>query len=76
MLVKKKNGQTVLLCDTCGKIKSFNELNSGSGSSWVFVPDSDISTEEETFRCKKCTNLVGKITPYQNVVEDLCCGIY
>lgn len=76
MIVEKKNGGYILLCDTCGKITSFKEMKKGGGGSWKFVPESDVSTEEDLFRCKKCTDRMGKPIPYQMVKEDLCCGVY
>ena len=76
MLIEKKNGQPILICDTCGKITSFKDMSEGGAGSWKFVPESDVSTEEESFRCKKCTESLGKITPYQRVVESICCGVY
>lgn len=76
MITEKKNGQLILICDTCGKITSFKEMSEGGGGSWTFVPESDVSTEEVAFRCKRCTEGLGKITPYQQVVESICCGVY
>lgn len=76
MITEKKNGQPVLTCDTCGKITSFEETSEGGGGSWKFVPESDVSYEEDAFRCKKCTEKLGKIMPYQNVVESICCGVH
>ena len=76
MIIEKKNGQPVFICDTCGKISSFNDLQKGGGGSWKFVPASDMSYEEFHERCKKCTNQMGKPIPAQDVVEEMCCGVY
>jgi hypothetical protein len=58
-------------CDICGRF--FNSKK--AGTSWCFVPDSDVSTEENVVRCKPCTDKYGKPLPYQSVVIDRCCGI-
>ena len=52
-------------CDRCGRFISYKELEQGGGSSQCFIPDSEISYEEDGYRCKKCTNLYGKIRPSQ-----------
>jgi hypothetical protein len=57
-------------CDACGKF-----MTAQKGSSWVFVPDSLLTTEENSQRCVLCTKKYGKITPNQLVRIDLCCGI-
>jgi len=36
-----------------------------TGASGCFIPDSDLSYEEESYRCKKCTELHGKVLPHQ-----------
>lgn len=61
----------VVRCDTCGRFMKFKE----SGSSWLFVPDSEVSYEELIDRCAVCTSKIGKPMPSQYVVERLCCGI-
>ena len=45
------------------------------GSSWVFVPDSDLSYEELGFRCPSCTVKYGALQPEQSVVVELCSGV-
>jgi hypothetical protein len=75
MVVEKKNGTYVLLCDTCGKITSFKDMEKGGGS-WKFIPESDVSTEETLFRCKKCTDRYGNPASHQAVKEEMCCGVY
>ena len=59
-------------CDTCGKYMRYQE----PGSSWVFVPCSDLSYEENIDQCKQCTEKYGLPIPRQNVNIDLCSGIH
>ncbi len=59
-------------CDTCGRFMIGRE----PGSSWVFVPGSDVSYEEDKEQCKKCTLKFGALCPSQSVRLDICCGIY
>jgi len=63
-------------CDNCGKFVSHGELKKNGGASWVFVPDSDVSYEENKTYCKKCTKKVGRPYPSQSVRVDMCSGIY
>lgn len=62
-------------CVTCGHFLSYKEMDKGGGASWVFVPDSDISYEENYWQCKKCTDKHGIIVPVQYVKKDTCSGI-
>jgi ribosomal protein S14 len=59
-------------CDTCGRFFHYQE----PGSSWVFVPDSGISYEENKDQCKKCTEKHGLPFPAQSVRLDMCRGVY
>lgn len=59
-------------CDTCGKFMQYMQ----KGSSWAFVPSSDISYEENIEQCAKCTKKYGRPIPFQNVRLDRCCGVY
>jgi hypothetical protein len=59
-----------LRCDRCGKY-----MKREIGSSWVFVPDSQISIEEDVGYCKACTKKHGKPVPWQTVNIDMCSGI-
>lgn len=59
-------------CDNCGRFMVYRE----SGSSWVFVPDSAMSYEENAEQCKKCTDKDGALLSSQNVVDHLCSGVY
>jgi len=54
-------------CDTCGKFMKWME----EGSSWCFVPDSDISYEEQKEQCKRCTEKYGHILPYWRCREKI-----
>lgn len=58
-------------CDSCGRFFSYNQ----PGSSWVFVPDSDISYEENKVRCRECTERHGRPIPLQTVNIDICSGV-
>ena len=57
-------------CCSCGKF-----MTPEPGSSWVFIPDSYLSYEEDRWQCKKCTEEFGPITPTQSIREDMCCGV-
>ena len=59
-------------CDCCGRF--FRAME--PGSSWKFVPDSYLTTEENSNRCKRCTEAYGPLTPNQDVVIDICSGIF
>lgn len=57
-------------CCSCGRF-----MTPGPGSSWVFVPDSYLSYEENFWQCTPCTEKHGPIAPQQNVVVEMCSGI-
>ena len=59
-----------LQCDKCGKF-----MTQLDGSSWVFVPDSEVSYEENKTRCVSCTQKYGVPIPNQNVNWEVCTGI-
>ena len=59
-----------LRCDSCGRF-----MKEEIGSSWKFVPCSDVSYEENVIQCKLCTEKYGVPEPSQRVVRELCCGI-
>ena len=59
-------------CDGCGKFMKYME----KGSSWAYVPDSDISYEELVDYCVACTNKYGRPIPMQSVNLDVCTGVY
>ena len=61
-----------LRCDGCGKFMKYKE----EGSSWCFVPSSDISYEENIEYCKNCTKKYGPPMPLQSVNRNICCGVY
>lgn len=63
-------------CDSCGRFVSFKELQKSGGASWVFVPYTDISMEENIIRCKVCTELYGKPFSRQSVVHELTSGVF
>lgn len=58
-------------CCSCGKFFQHGQ----HGSSWVFVPDSYLSYEEDRVRCRACTEMLGPLTPNQNVRVDKCSGV-
>lgn len=60
-----------LKCDVCGKYMKYQE----PGSAWAFVPESDISREEDIEQCKKCTDKWGVPIPFQSVNLEVCTGI-
>jgi hypothetical protein len=57
-------------CDTCGKF-----MVQSPGCSFVFVPDSDLTYEENLIQCNNCTSKHGLILPSQSVNPKYCCGI-
>ena len=61
----KANNKWDIKCDNCGKFISSKELSKDGGASQCFIPDSDVSYEEFRFRCKKCTELLGRIKSLQ-----------
>lgn len=64
-------------CDCCGRFISYKQLELDGGASSAFVPDSDVSYEENIFRCKSCTETKGMATPYQSGMNhDVCCRTY
>ena len=62
-------------CQRCGRFLSYKEMHKGGGASWVFVPDSDVSYEEDRWQCRRCTEKYGPDWPLQRVVEEKCCGV-
>jgi len=58
-------------CCSCGKFFPHGQ----TGSSWVFVPDSHMSYEEDRVRCRACTETLGPLTPNQSVRVDKCSGV-
>lgn len=62
-------------CCTCGKFFPYEQMQKGGGASWVFVPDSYMTSEEERWQCKSCTDTRGPILPSQNVVISMCSGV-
>lgn len=58
-------------CCTCGQFMVPRTL----GASWVFVPSSDVSYEEDRWQCAKCTKLHGPIEPNQAVRVEMCSGV-
>ena len=59
-------------CDSCGKFMKWQS----KGSSWCFVPSSDISYEENKEWCVECTRKYGLPIPTQSVNIEVCCGVY
>lgn len=59
------NNKWDIQCDSCGRFILGSELDKGGGASSVFIPDSEVSQEENRFRCKKCTEEKGCIESYQ-----------
>jgi len=60
-----------LRCDTCGKFIILE-----AAKSFVFVPESDVTYEENLIQCVSCTNRLGPIIPKQSVNLNVCCGSY
>jgi len=58
-------------CCSCGKFFPHAQV----GSSWVFVPDSDVSCEEDRVQCRACTEVLGPLAPNQSVCVDQCSGV-
>lgn len=63
-------------CERCGRFLSYKEMHVGGGASWVFVPDTDVPTYEESrWRCRRCTEKHGPDQPFQRVVVEKCSGV-
>lgn len=62
-------------CITCGKFLSNKEMQDGGGASWVYVPDTDLSYEENYWKCKRCTTRTGRLLPKQCVSLEFCSGM-
>lgn len=58
-------------CCACGKFFQHGQ----PGSSWVFVPDSYLTREEDRVQCRRCTEKLGALTPNQSVRVDKCSGV-
>lgn len=58
-------------CDCCGRFVS----TLTPGTSWKFVPESDVSYEEDAARCKPCTDKWGPPQPVQRVRVEMCSGV-
>ena len=63
-------------CDKCGRFINSKEFKKKGGASECFVPDSEVSTEEISYRCKKCTKKHGIAKAYQSVRHDLTSWIH
>ena len=46
-------------CDNCGQFISYKSIEQNKVSH-IFIPDSDVSYEENIWRCEKCTMVHGK----------------
>jgi ribosomal protein L37E len=61
-------------CDRCGRFIPYKQLCKDGGGSSAFIPDSDVSYEEQIDRCASCTEKHGMATPYQSGMNwDVCC---
>jgi rubredoxin len=58
-------------CDRCGRFYRWRE----PGSSWVFVPDTPFTHEEDIDWCAKCTAKHGRPMSRQNVDSRKCSGV-
>jgi hypothetical protein len=58
-------------CDRCGRFI----VPGMPGSSWVFVPISDVSVGDERERCADCTKKYGPAECLPEYKKELCCGI-
>jgi hypothetical protein len=56
------------ICDRCGRFLS----PSVKGVSSYFVPDSEVTYEDDGYRCAKCTEEFGEIPPSQGCVQKYC----
>lgn len=54
-------------CDNCGKFIPYDDIKNKK-TSYLFIPSSQVSYEEEYHRCKKCTKLHGK-----PISKQFCC---
>jgi ribosomal protein S14 len=63
-------------CDKCGRFINSKEFKKKGGASECFVPDSEVSTEEISYRCKKCTKEHGMVKAFQSVRHNLTSWIH
>jgi hypothetical protein len=47
-------------------------MTKGKGVSRYFVPDSELTHEDNGIRCAKCTKQFGEIPPSQGCVQKYC----
>jgi hypothetical protein len=59
-----------LRCDCCGRF-----MRPAPGTSWVFVPDSDVSVGDERERCARCTADHGPARAMPGYVTHLVEGV-
>lgn len=77
MKPKKKIMKYDFKCDLCGRFINRKEFEPNGGASYSFVPDSDVSREENNYRCKKCTELQGQSHPHQSGMNwEVCCTTF
>lgn len=55
-------------CDWCGRFVSLTQ----KGVSRYFVPDSELTNEDNGIRCIICTQKHGEIPPSQGCVQKYC----
>lgn len=54
-------------CNSCGKFIKYSDISSGLCAS-LFIPDSDVSYEEDLVHCKTCTEKYGKPISLQQFI--------
>lgn len=62
-------------CAECVRFFKRREMDEGGGASWVFVPDSDLTYEENYWVCAACTRNGKVAMPRQCVSLVYCCGM-
>jgi hypothetical protein len=64
----KTNNRGYNICESCGKFMS----PGSKGSSYTFVPDSEVTQEYQAMRCTKCTSEFGEIPPNRGCIQKYC----
>lgn len=64
MIVDISKTESRLKCDSCGRFISWKDLGDRKATE-MFIPDSEVSTEEYSHHCPSCTAKYGVPKSYQ-----------